>query len=71
MVGVKMKKILLVKTAGSVVSPTLVGLYLPTRMDVEAATVAVEVEVEVEVEVDDEEDDDAELLVDDEVAAGP
>ena len=40
MVGVKIKKTLLVKADGRDVKPTLQGLYLPTSMEVEAATTA-------------------------------
>ena len=40
-VGVKMKKIFLVRTAGSWVNPILLGLYLPTRIEVEMAVAAV------------------------------
>ncbi len=38
-VGVKIKKMLLVNTPGRDTNPIFVGLYLPTRIEVEAATV--------------------------------
>jgi hypothetical protein len=38
MVGVKIKKMLLVNAPGRDTNPILAGLYLPTRIEVEAAT---------------------------------
>lgn len=67
MVGVKIKKMLLVKAGGRDARPTLEGLYLPTRIEVEAATAGAVVVDDDEEDEEEEEDDDWEevLFVDD------